>query len=162
MVSLTFLLTGDMLLRFAPCAIATAMFGFETASSAKAVGAARRKCGVAPPATTSDKPEFTYAFRAHQNSIEWITPSLIAVWLPGVFGQALPVVGPYMPLLAGSAGIFAALCRLSYAEGYRKDADSRVVPFHRFANTITYLFYTTLLSLAWVTVGRPLYRAFAA
>jgi glutathione S-transferase len=79
------------------------------------VGRARGKYGVKAPAVTGD-PGFERAFRAQQNTLEWMPLFLPALWL-----FALTLGDPW----AGALGAAWALARLGFVVAYAAAADRR-------------------------------------
>lgn len=79
------------------------------------VAKARAKFGVKAPATTGD-PGFERAFRAQQNTLEWLPLFLPALWLFAVVGG---------DRTAAALGLLWALARLGYVLAYSADARRR-------------------------------------
>jgi glutathione S-transferase len=79
------------------------------------VAQARAKYGVKVPATTGD-PGFERAFRAQQNTLEWLPLFLPSLWLFAAVG------GDHW---AAGLGVLWALARLAYVRAYSADAARR-------------------------------------
>jgi glutathione S-transferase len=80
-----------------------------------AVGVARIKYKISPPATTGDE-NFERIFRTHQNTLEQIVLFLPSLWLFSIFNN--PVWG------AAIGGVWV-LGRIGYAWGYYIAAEKR-------------------------------------
>lgn len=79
------------------------------------VAAARGKYGVKVPATTGD-PGFERAFRAQQNTLEWLPLFLPPLWLFAI---------SWGDIWAATLGALWALARLGYVLAYSADAAKR-------------------------------------
>ena len=79
------------------------------------VGGARRKFGVAAPATTGN-PDFERAFRVQMNTLEWMPIFLPLLWLFAIY------VGD---LWAAALGVVWIAGRILYMRGYSEAADKR-------------------------------------
>ncbi len=98
-----------------------------------AVGRARQRHGVRPPATSG--PEgFERALRAQQNTLEQLAVFLPALWLACLYGN---------PQVAGVAGMVWVGARIAYAVGYARAPEQRAAGFG-----ISFLASTLLLVLA--------------
>jgi glutathione S-transferase len=83
------------------------------------VGGARRKHGVAAPAT-SGNPEFERVFRVHMNTLEWLPIFLPALWI---------CAGYWNPAIVAAIGLVWIIGRIMYMVGYVKAAEQRSMGF---------------------------------
>jgi glutathione S-transferase len=88
-------------------------------SFALRVAIARRKFGVALPAT-SGNPDFERVFRVHQNTNEWLPIFLASLWVCAIWLSDLGAAALGMVWLVG---------RIIYALGYSKAVEKRLPGF---------------------------------
>jgi glutathione S-transferase len=84
------------------------------------VGMARKKFGVAAPATTGH-PDFERHFRVQANTVEGLIVFLPALWLFAIFSQR--------DFLAAAIGLVWIVGRIVYALGYAKAPEQREIGF---------------------------------
>src|SRR5207344_3076756 len=85
-----------------------------------AVGAARRKSGIAAPAMTGD-PLLERTIRAHYNTLEWLPIFLPSLWLFAIYWSA--------DLVAAGLGLLWIVGRILYQRGYSQAAEKREMGF---------------------------------
>jgi uncharacterized MAPEG superfamily protein len=79
------------------------------------VGQARHKYGVVAPAVTG-APEFERAYRVQMNTLEWVAPFQISLWLFAVYWSATA---------AAAVGVVWIVARIGYALVYVQDPAKR-------------------------------------
>ena len=100
-----------------------------------AVGRARLRYGVRPPATTGPD-GFERVLRAQQNTLEQLPVFLPALWLASLYAD---------PRVAGITGMVWVGARIAYAVGYAQASEKRAPGF-----ALSFLASTLLLVLAAV------------
>jgi glutathione S-transferase len=108
-------------------------FGF-----ALRVALARRKFGVALPATTGD-PGFERIFRVHQNTHEWLPIFLASLWICGI---------SLSDAAAASLGLIWLVGRLIYARGYSNAVEGRLPGFFIQSTACVLLFVGAAIGVA--------------
>ena len=83
------------------------------------VAMARRRSGIHAPAMTGD-PALERAIRAHENTLEWLTPFLAGLWLFSIY---------WNDRLAAILGVVWIIGRILYAVGYSAGAGKRAPGF---------------------------------
>jgi glutathione S-transferase len=83
------------------------------------VGAARGKTGIKAPAVTGDE-SFERAYRVQMNTLEQLMVALPALWVSGIYFDAL---------VAALLGLAFFLGRVMYRAGYVKDPEKRGIGF---------------------------------
>jgi glutathione S-transferase len=83
------------------------------------VGAARGKTGIKAPAVTGDE-NFERAYRVQMNTLEQLMVALPALWVSGIYFDAL---------VAALLGLAFFLGRVMYRAGYVKDPEKRGIGF---------------------------------
>lgn len=101
------------------------------------VGQARRKYGVAAPAT-GGRPEFERICRVHANTMESTLVFLPALWLFAWYVDAC---------WAGVLGGLWLAARLWYAAAYRRDAASRGRPFVTAMSVVAVLVFGAIFEI---------------
>ncbi|ESP04392.1 hypothetical protein LOTGIDRAFT_204965 [Lottia gigantea] len=86
---------------------------------AKKVGVMRGKFKIAFPATTGE-PTFERAFRAQQNTLEFMPIFMPCLWVSGIF---------FHPVPSALAGVVYLYSRHRYFEGYIKSVEDRLPGF---------------------------------
>eukprot|EP00996_Jenningsia_fusiforme_P005082 NODE_5982_length_618_cov_32.683656_g5579_i0.p1 GENE.NODE_5982_length_618_cov_32.683656_g5579_i0~~NODE_5982_length_618_cov_32.683656_g5579_i0.p1 ORF type:complete len:132 (+),score=16.49 NODE_5982_length_618_cov_32.683656_g5579_i0:58-453(+) len=114
--------------KFPYTSVITAVTGLQLVACTAAVGRARFKYGVNPPATTGN-PNFERYFRVQMNQLEQTAIFLPAIWL---FAQNCS------DLSAGIIGSLWAFGRVLYALGYYKSSEGRI-PGHVLSAVCTLL-----------------------
>jgi uncharacterized membrane protein YecN with MAPEG domain len=84
-----------------------------------AVGAARRRSGIAAPAMTGD-PVLERTIRAHYNTLEWLPIFLASMWLFALY---------WSDLVAAIVGLIWVLGRILYQRGYVIEPGKREAGF---------------------------------
>jgi hypothetical protein len=79
------------------------------------VGQARGKYDVKAPAVTG-APEFERAYRVQMNTLEWVAPFLVSLWLFAAY---------WSPLTAAAVGAVWIVARIGYALVYVRDPAKR-------------------------------------
>ena len=79
------------------------------------VSFARRKTGIAAPATTGD-PLLERTIRAHQNTLEWMPLFLPSMWLFAIYWNTT---------VAAAIGVIWIIARIAYFLGYVSAAKKR-------------------------------------
>jgi len=105
-----------------------------------AVGAARRKCGIAAPCMTGD-PVLERAIRAHYNTLEWLPIFLPSLWLFALY---------WSDLVAAALGLVWIVGRIAYQRGYVADPAKREVGFLIQALATAVLLFGALGRAVWV------------
>ena len=103
------------------------------------VARARRLYNIAAPATTGD-PAFERAFRAQQNTLEWMPIFLPSLWLFAIYVGDLYAAGLGAIWIAG---------RILYWNGYRQAADKRGTGFAIQATACFALWLGALGAILW-------------
>ena len=83
------------------------------------VGPARRKHGIAAPATTGP-PDFERVFRVQMNTLEWLPIFLPVLWI---------AAGYWDPRIIAGIGVVWIIGRFMYMEGYIAEAGKRSMGF---------------------------------
>jgi uncharacterized membrane protein YecN with MAPEG domain len=104
------------------------------------VGRARARSGVAAPATTGD-PALERWFRAHYNTLEWLPPFLVSMWLFALY---------WNDLVAAALGVVWIVGRIVYALGYVADPGRREAGFMIQAAATAVLLFGALGRIAYV------------
>ncbi|MFN4175445.1 MAPEG family protein [Phenylobacterium sp.] len=105
-----------------------------------AVGAARRKCGIAAPCMTGD-PALERAIRAHSNTLEWLPVFLPSMWLFALY---------WSDLVAAVLGLVWIVGRIAYQRGYVADPAKREIGFLIQALATAILLFGALGRAVWV------------
>lgn len=105
-----------------------------------AVGAARRKCGIAAPCMTGD-PVLERAIRAHYNTLEWLPIFLPSLWLFALY---------WSDLVAAALGLVWIVGRIAYQRGYVADPAKREIGFLIQALATAILLFGALGRAVWV------------
>ncbi|MFN3584811.1 MAPEG family protein [Phenylobacterium sp.] len=105
-----------------------------------AVGAARRKCGIAAPCMTGD-PALERAIRAHSNTLEWLPVFLPSMWLFALY---------WSDLVAAALGLVWIVGRIAYQRGYVADPAKREIGFLIQALATAILLFGALGRAVWV------------
>jgi uncharacterized membrane protein YecN with MAPEG domain len=105
-----------------------------------AVGAARRKCGIAAPCMTGD-PVLERSIRAHYNTLEWLPIFLPSLWLFALY---------WSDLVAAALGLVWIVGRIAYQRGYVADPAKREVGFLIQALATAVLLFGALGRAVWV------------
>ena len=107
------------------------------------VARARRKYGIAAPATTGD-PVFERTFRAQQNILEWAPIFLPALWLSAFYVS---------DRFAAAVGAVWVASRLIYAIGYIAAPEKRSLGFLLQLLCVLALFAAALVGVARALMG---------
>ncbi len=99
-----------------PALVTVLVYGLNVRSGI-AVGHARRKYKIDPPAVTGP-PEFERAFRAHNNNAEQYPQFLALMWVTAVLVNGL---------FAGSVGLFWVAMRHLYVSRYHRTAEGLTI-----------------------------------
>ncbi|XP_059158894.1 leukotriene C4 synthase-like [Physella acuta] len=108
-----------------------------------AVVKSRQKFQVQVPDTVGP-PEFIRTHRAHQNTLEYFTTSLVCLWIAAVFFHPVPASLAYLGYLVG---------REQYFWGYIQEANNRIPGFY-----VGIKFLTALFAMCIVGVLHKLLR----
>jgi glutathione S-transferase len=110
------------------------------------VGQARSKYGVAAPAISGNL-DFERVFRVHANTLEWLPPFLVSLWLFSAY------VGD---VWAAGVGVVWIVGRILYLTGYTRAADARETGFITQALAVAVLLFGSLGRIIWfLCVGGP-------
>jgi uncharacterized membrane protein YecN with MAPEG domain len=104
------------------------------------VAGARRKSGIAAPATTGD-PVLERTIRAHYNTLEWLPIFLVSMWLFAIY---------WSDLVAALVGLVWIVGRIIYQRGYVADAAKRAPGFLIQALACAVLLFGALGRLVYV------------
>jgi glutathione S-transferase len=104
------------------------------------VGGARKRFGVAAPATTGH-PEFERYFRAHANTLEQLVIMLPTMWILAWLGQ---------PQWAAGLGAVFVVGRAIYFRSYIREPKSRALGFALSALPGLIM----MIGILWIAIGR--------
>jgi glutathione S-transferase len=108
------------------------------------VSAARRKSGIRAPAMTGD-PLLERTIRAHYNTLEWLAPFVVSLWLFAIYWHSLA---------AAIIGLIWIAGRIVYFLGYTAEARKRSTGF--LIQTVA------VAALVFGALGRLIYLAVTA
>lgn len=117
---------------------------FQLGTFATRVGGARRKLKVDYPKMTGNA-EFERYVRAQQNSLEFFTIFLVAMWSCSLF---------FHPVMGGLLGLYYILGRRSYFNGYIKAVGDRIPGFMMTIKALQLMLVFSLIGIAAVLLKK--------
>ncbi|MEJ0065652.1 MAG: MAPEG family protein [Caulobacteraceae bacterium] len=109
------------------------------------VSQARSKFDVPAPAMSGD-PNFERAFRVHMNTLEWLPPFLVSLWLFAIAWNS--------DLVAAGIGLVWIVGRILYLTGYSRAAEARSTGFGIQALATGVLLFGALGKIIWMVVQK--------
>ncbi len=109
------------------------------------VSQARSKFDVPAPAMSGD-PNFERAFRVHMNTLEWLPPFLVSLWLFAIAWNS--------DLVAAGIGLVWIVGRILYLTGYSRAAEARSTGCGIQAVATGVLLFGALGKIIWMVVQK--------